>query len=88
MANYLYIEATTVVKPAAGKIKGIFVSSAASTPTITIYDSFSASGAAPTVINTFTPAAAANYNFFDGIYVNSGIRVEISGTVKCTILYE
>ena len=88
MANYLYIEASTVVKPAAGKIKGIFVSTASSTPTITIYDSFEVSGPADTVINTFTPAAAGNYNFFDGIYVNKGIRVEIGGTVKCTIIYE
>jgi hypothetical protein len=88
MSNYAFIESTTLVKAAAGKIKGIFVSAASSTPTITIYDSDTISGSAPTVLGVFTPVASTNYNFFDGLFLNKGLRVEIGGTVKCTIAFE
>lgn len=88
MANYSYNEATAVIKPAAGKLRSIFVSAATSTPTITVYDSSVVTGAAGAILGTFTPTAATVYNFFDGIYANNGIRVEIGGTVKYTVVYE
>jgi hypothetical protein len=87
MSNIAYLEATTLVKSAPAKLKGIFVSSAADTPTIAIYDT-QTSGTSVKVLNTFTPVAATNYNFYDGLNTANGIYVVISGTVKCTVYYE
>ena len=75
MSNYAAITATSQVKPAAGKINGIFVSSASSTSD-------------PVVLATFTPTANTMHNFFQGLYVNKGIYVVIGGTVSATISYE
>jgi hypothetical protein len=90
MANYKTIGATAVVKPAAGKLKGIFVSSVSGSPTIAFFDSFETTGAAQTVIASFVPVAATFYPFgqYDGIFVNKGIRVEIGGTVVATVVFE
>ena len=77
MSNIAYIEATTLVKSAPAKLKGIFVSAASSTPTITVYDT-QTSGTDITVLGVFTPVASTNYTFY----------VVISGTVKCTVYYE
>ena len=87
MSNYAYLTATSLVKNSQGKIKGIMVSAASSTPTITIYDNETAT-ASGTVIDTFTPVAGTNYNFFDGINTKNGIYVVIGGTVKATVYYE
>jgi hypothetical protein len=88
MANYTQISATANIKPAAGKLKAIFVSAASATPTITVYDSAAAT-TTKTVLSVFTPTAATSYIFpLDGIFVNSGIYVVISGTVSATIIYE
>ena len=87
-SNYAQISATSQVKPMAGKLKGIFISAASSTPTITVYDSFSASTSDGKILDTFTPVAGVNYNFFDGIYATKGLYVVISGTVSCTIAFE
>jgi hypothetical protein len=87
MSNIAYIEATTLVKSAPAKLKGIFVSAASSTPTITVYDT-QTSGTTATVLGVFTPTAATNYNFFDGLNTANGLYVVISGTVKCTVYYE
>lgn len=87
MSNYAQIEATKLVKNSQGKIKGIMVSVAGSTPTLTIYDQQTA-GTDQKVIDTFTPVSATNYNFYDGINCENGIYVVISGTVKCTVYYE
>jgi len=38
MSNITYLDATAKVKTAPAKLKGIFVSAASNTPTITIYD--------------------------------------------------
>ena len=88
MANYTAITATTQIKPAAGKLRGIFVSSASSTPTITVYDSFASSASDPVVLATFTPTGNTNHNFVEGLYTNKGIYVVIGGTVSATIAYE
>jgi hypothetical protein len=88
MSNYTYIEATTQVKTNAGKLKGIFVSAASGTPTITVYDEASG-GTAKVLLATFTPVAATFYPLgFDGAYANNGLNVAIGGTVKATVIYE
>lgn len=87
MSNIAYLEATASIKKGPGKLKGIFVSTASSTPTITVYDS-EATGTDVTVLGVFTPAAATNYNFFDGLNTDNGIYVVISGTVKATFYFE
>ena len=78
---------STLLKQQAGKIKGIFVSAASSTPTIAIYDAQTASTSIK-VIDTFTPVAATNYNFMDGINTEFGIYIVVGGTVSCTVYYE
>jgi hypothetical protein len=88
MSNYAAISATTQIKPISGKLNGIFVSTASSTPTITVYDSAVASTSDPVVLATFTPTANTMHNFFQGLYTNKGIYVVIGGTVDATISYE
>ena len=85
---YKQLSATTQIKPMAGKLKGIFVSAASSTPTITVYDSATSLNTDPKVLDTFTPTAGTNHNFYDGIYANKGLYIVISGTVSCTVAYE
>lgn len=88
MANYTYISATANIKPAAGKLKGIFVSAASGTPTITVYDS-AATTTTNTILGVFTPTAATSYLLpLDGAYARYGIYVVISGTVTATVIYE
>jgi len=88
MANYTYISATANIKPMAGKLKGIFVSSASNTPTITVYDSL-ANATTTVILGTFTPVGATSYVLpLDGAYARDGIYVVISGTVTATIIYE
>jgi ABC-type nitrate/sulfonate/bicarbonate transport system substrate-binding protein len=88
MANYTYITASANIKTSAGKLKGIFVSAASSTPTITVYDS-AATTTTRTILGVFTPTAATSYVLpLDGAYAKDGIYVVISGTVTATIIYE
>lgn len=88
MANYAYITATANIKPMAGKLKGIFVSAASGTPTITVYDS-AATTTTATILGTFTPVAATSYLLpLDGAYAKNGIYVVIGGTVNATVIYE
>jgi hypothetical protein len=88
MSNYTAITATAQIKRDAGKLNGIFVSSASSTPTITVYDSSASSASDPVVLATFTPTGNTMHNFFQGLFVNKGIYIVISGTVSATISYE
>ena len=88
MANYTAISATANIKPMAGKLKGIFVSAASSTPPITVYDSAAAT-TTDVILATFTPAAATSYLLpLDGAFAKNGIYVVIGGTVAATIIYE
>lgn len=88
MANYTYITASANIKTSAGKLKGIFVSAASSTPTITVYDS-AATTTTRTILGVFTPTAATSYVLpLDGAYAKDGIYVVISGTVTATIIWE
>ena len=88
MANYTYISASANIKTSAGKLKGIFVSAASSTPTITVYDS-AATTTTRTILGVFTPTAATSYILpLDGAYAKDGLYVVISGTVTATIIWE
>ena len=88
MANFTYISATKQVKVGAGKLKGVFVSAASSTPTITVYDE-PAGGTTNTLLGVFTPVAATFYPLgVDGAFFNKGLNVVISGTVTATVIYE
>lgn len=90
MSDYRNIAATTNLKTSAGKLKGIFVSAASATPTITIYDSPAAT-TTKTIISVFTPTAATMYPLMPtegGIFFSNGLYVVISGTVAATFIYE
>lgn len=75
----LNITATNATLIDGGQLLGIWVSSAASTPTIKVADT---SG---TIANTFTPAAATWYRL--PFRWNGTLTVTIGGTVDCTICY-
>ena len=60
VGGYKKITATGNVAPIAVKMLGIFVSSASSTPTITVYDSATTTTTDP-IVTTFTPAGATFY---------------------------
>ena len=88
MANYTYVSASANIKPAAGKLKGIFVSTSTGTRTITVYDSAAAT-TSRIILGTFTPAASTSYVLpLDGAYAKDGIYIEIVGTITATVIYE
>ncbi len=84
-SSYANISASTLIATGPGRIFGIFVASASNTPTIKIWDNTSA--ATTTLINTFTPAAAAYYQL-PGVEFATGLYVTIGGTVDCTVFYK
>jgi hypothetical protein len=86
-SNFAQISATANVKNQPAKLKGIFCSSATSSPTITIYDT-QTTGTTVKVIDTFVMTAATNYNFYDGISTENGLYAVISGTASVTVYYE
>jgi len=87
MSNYAQISATSLVKYQPGNLKGIFVSTISSSPTITIYDAQTADTSVK-IIDTFTMTAATNLIFFDGINCENGLYVVISGTASLTVYFE
>lgn len=90
-SNYLNISATTQIKVGAGKLKGIMCSTAASTPTIAVYDSATAATGAVTIIAEFVPSAHTMYALTGddgGIWFSKGLYVVIGGTVGVTFIYE
>ena len=88
-ATYERITATHQIKVGFAVLKGIFVSAASSTPTITVFDSGTASNSDPTILGVFTPTAPSNFTFTpSGITASKGIYVVISGTVTATIIHE
>lgn len=80
--TYTHMSATANIMAVPGIVHGVFVSAASSTPTITVYDS-ATTGTSTKIIDTFTPAAAAYYNFGD-VFAQTGAYVVISGTVSAT----
>lgn len=90
-ATYKAITATAQIKIGQGKLKGIFCSAAASVPTLTIYDSGTASTSDPKIIDTFTPVAGTMYPLpgdDGGIFFSKGLYAVIANTVTATFIYE
>lgn len=83
-ANTGPLTADQLVKPGAGRLFGIFFAAAASTPTCKIWDNTSAAGTV--IVNTFTPAAATMYRF-PAAEFNTGLFIDIGGTVDYTVFY-
>jgi hypothetical protein len=88
--DYVQTSATTNIATAGGAtagygyLRGIFVSAASATPTITVYDE-PAAGTTTKIVDTFTPIAATFYSL--PAKYRTGCNVVISGTVSCTIFY-
>lgn len=88
--DYVQTSATVNVATAGGAsasygyLKGIFVSAASATPTITVYDE-PAAGTTTKIVDTFIPVASTFYEL-PTKYLK-GCNVVISGTVSCTIYY-
>lgn len=68
-----------------GRLGGIFVSAASTTPTITIYDD-PAAGTAVKLVDTFTPVAGAFYRL--PFRYLRGCNVVITGTVSATVGFQ
>ena len=82
--NYTNISASTLIRTGPGKLLGIFVASASSTPTIKVWDNTSA--ATTVIVNTFTPGSGTFYPI--PCRFETGCYVTISGTVDCTVMWE
>ena len=78
--NYRNITSTTTIFTGTGSILGIFVSSASSSPTITVSDGVG------TMVAQFTPVAATFYPM-PGRF-NTSLIVTIGGTVNCTVFWD
>jgi hypothetical protein len=79
------------VKVGFGKIKGLFISAAATVPRITIYDSATADTNDPEIIHIFTPTSASvrlMSGDIGGIAFSRGLFVVITGDVSMTVIYE
>lgn len=88
-STYKAITATAQVNVGQCRLRGIFCSAAASTPTLAVYDSPDADNADPAVLVTFTPVAGTNYLFpSDGIQFSKGIYAVIANTVTVTFIYD
>jgi hypothetical protein len=97
MANYRQLSVTTsvpnktTIKVGAGKLKGIFCSSASATPRVTVYDSATQTAAEGTIISILTPQASENYLLSGsegGIGFSRGLYVLATGTMELTFIYE
>jgi len=82
--GYKQISASGNVSPIPCNLVGIFVSNAASTPTITLYDD-AGTGTGTTVATVFIPVNATWYSIPASL--SKGLNVVISGTVSCTVVY-
>ncbi len=84
VGSFKQMSASANVKPFAGVLQGIFVSTVSGSPTLAIYDSASTTTTVP-IIAQFIPVAATFYpmktTFATGLYVVVG------GTVQCTVVY-
>lgn len=76
---------STLVKTGIGRLCGIMVSLASTSPTITVYDSTTASGTI--LLREFIPATATNYQFPMPVLFQTGLFLATTGTVVATTLY-
>ena len=83
VGTYANVNASGLVHTGPGQLIGIFVASAAATPTIKVWDQTSA--AAPVLVNTFTPVAGNFYRMPTAF--KNGLFITIGGTVDCTVFY-
>ena len=88
-ANYERITASHQIKIGLTVLKGIFISAASSTPTITVYDSGTANTNDPVILGVFTPTSPSNFTFTaNGITASKGLYAVLSGTVTATFIFE
>lgn len=74
-----------VAKTGNGTLAGIFISSAGSTPTVTVYDGATAGDTSTPLIPTFTPAAATYYNF--KVMFQKGLNIVLGGSITGAAMY-
>lgn len=83
-SQYTNLSASTLVRTGGGRLLGIFVASASSSPSIKVWDNTSAATAV--LVNTFTPIAGTFYPM-PGTFT-TGLYITISGTVDCTVFWD
>jgi hypothetical protein len=83
--SYKQVSASGNVWSGAVALRGIFVSAATTTPTITIYDD-PGTGTTKTLVSVFTPVAGTFYPL--PFLAQKGLNVVISGTVSCTVGFD
>jgi len=79
---YTNLSADTLVKTGEGHLVGIFVASSSS-GTIKIWDNTSA--ATTVLVNTFSASAATWYPL--PFHFKTGLYVDVSGTIDCTVSF-
>jgi hypothetical protein len=82
--GYKQISASANISTIPTNIVGIFVSNAASTPTLTIYDD-AGTGTSTPICTVFTPVSATFYSI--PVATSKGLYVVIGGTVSCTVIF-
>ena len=87
--NFCYVDGSATgadaqIKSGGGALKGIFVSTAASTPKLTFYDAVA--GTATILLDEFVPTAATMYKL-PNIAFGTGCYVVVGGTVKFTVFF-
>jgi len=84
IGGYKQISASGNVSPIPIGMLGVFVSNAASTPTITVYDD-AATGTTTKIVDTFTPISGTWYPLPFG--ASKGLNFVIGGTVSATVSF-
>lgn len=82
--GYKQINASGNVSALPVTMLGIFVSTATTSPTITVYDD-AGTGTSTKIVNTFTPSAATWY--FLPASASKGLYVALGGSVECTVVF-
>jgi hypothetical protein len=80
--GYYPFSATGNILPQGAAVRGIFVSAASGTPTLTVYDSASNTTTNP-IVQTFTPVAGEFYEI--PAMAMNGVYVVVGGTVSATL---
>ena len=84
-SSFMRLTASGQVKPVAGRIFGILVTAATSTPTIKVWNDPASTG--DVLANTFTPVAGTFYPFMGAEFTN-GCYISIGGTVDLTVFFK